>query len=58
MTTSRQTLECVRQSSKADRLIELAQRAVRLGEGRPKERVAVPNPKGGYHMEVRVIKTR
>lgn len=41
---------------KMDRLVELAQRAVKIGQGAPLERVAVPNPKGGYRMEVRPVR--
>lgn len=44
------------QSPRMEKLKELAQQAVRLDEGALKERVAVPNPKGGYTMIVRDIK--
>lgn len=43
-------------SPRLAKLNALAQQAVQLGGGILKERVAVPNPTGGYKMVVREIK--
>ena len=40
------------------RLEAVAQRVTKLRDEPLKERVAVPNPKGGFYMEVRVIAPR
>ncbi len=39
-----------------EKLKALAEQAVKLSEGALKERVAVPNPKGGYTMVLRDVK--
>lgn len=43
-------------SSRMEKLKALAEQAVKLSEGALKERVAVPNPKGGYTMVLRDVK--
>lgn len=44
-------------SPRMAKLKAVAERAVKLSEGALKERVAVPNPKGGYTMVLRDVKS-